>query len=117
MFFVAAFYLLVYIHLKMSASKIISVNGKSYKWPSKPAIIICLDGSEPGPKGYIDTAIRMGLMPFMKSMISKSTYEVGKCAMPSFTNEQYVNCYRNYTRYTRNLREISFLIQRKERKL
>ena len=70
----------------MSANKIISVNGKSYKWPSKPAIIICLDGSEPGPKGYIDTAIRMGLMPFMKSMISKSTYEVGKCAMQSFTN-------------------------------
>ena len=70
----------------MSKNDKISVNGKSYKWPSKPAIIICLDGSEPGPKGYIDTAIRMGLMPFMKSMISKSTYEVGKCAMPSFTN-------------------------------
>ena len=28
----------------------------------------------------------MGSMPFMKSMISKSTYEIGKCAMPSFTN-------------------------------
>ena len=28
----------------------------------------------------------MGLMPFMKSMISNSTYEIGKCAMPSFTN-------------------------------
>ena len=38
----------------MSKSDKISVNGKSYKWPSKPAIIICLDGSEPGPKGYID---------------------------------------------------------------
>ena len=70
----------------MSDNKQITVNEKSYKWPTKPAIIICLDGSEPGPKGYIDTAIRMGLMPFMKSMISKSTYEVGKCAMPSFTN-------------------------------
>ena len=64
----------------------ISVNGKTYNWPKKTSIIICLDGSEPGPKGYIDTAIQMGLMPFMKSMISKSTYEVGKCAMPSFTN-------------------------------
>ena len=70
----------------MSEKNQISVNGKSYKWPSKPAIIICLDGSEPGPKGYIDTAISMGLMPFMKSMINKSTYEIGKCAMPSFTN-------------------------------
>ena len=50
----------------MSKSDKISVNGKSYKWPSKPAIIICLDGSEPGPKGYSDTAIRMGQMPFME---------------------------------------------------
>ena len=86
MFFVVALCLQIYIIENMSDKKIISVNGKSYKWPSKPAIVICLDGSEPGPKGYIDTAIRMGLMPFMKSMISKSTYEVGKCAMPSFTN-------------------------------
>ena len=72
--------------INMSQQKLISVNDKTYKWPSKTAIVICLDGSEPGPKGYIDTAIRMGLMPFMKSMISKSTYEIGKCAMPSFTN-------------------------------
>ena len=70
----------------MAKTDKISVNGKSYNWPTKPAVVICLDGSEPGPKGYIDTAIRMGSMPFMKSMISKSTYEVGKCAMPSFTN-------------------------------
>ena len=70
----------------MSKTDKISVNGKSYNWPTKPAVVICLDGSEPGPKGYIDTAIRMDCMPFMKSMISKSTYEIGKCAMPSFTN-------------------------------
>ncbi len=70
----------------MTKTDKISVNGKSYNWPTKPAVVICLDGSEPGPKGYIDTAIRMGFMPFMKSMIGKSTYEIGKCAMPSFTN-------------------------------
>jgi len=70
----------------MSKNKIVEVNGKNYNWPTKTTIVICLDGSEPGPKGYIDTAISLGLMPFMKSMISKSTYEIGKCAMPSFTN-------------------------------
>lgn len=70
----------------MSNKNQITVNGKNYNWPKKTTIIICLDGSEPGPKGYIDTAIEMGLMPFMKSMISNSTYETGKCAMPSFTN-------------------------------
>jgi phosphonoacetate hydrolase len=70
----------------MSNKNQITVNEKNYNWPKKTTIIICLDGSEPGPKGYIDTAIEMGLMPFMKSMISNSTYEIGKCAMPSFTN-------------------------------
>ena len=70
----------------MSDKNQITVNGRSYNWPNKTTVVICLDGSEPGPKGYIDTAISMGLMPFMKSMIPKSTYEIGKCAMPSFTN-------------------------------
>ena len=75
-----------YIKNYMQNNKTITVNGKTYNWPTKTTIVLCLDGSEPGPKGYVDTAISMGLMPFMKSMISKSTYEVGKCAMPSFTN-------------------------------
>ena len=101
----------------MSANKQISVNGKSYKWPSKPAIIICLDGSEPGPKGYIDTAIRMGLMPFMKSMISKSTYEVGKCAMPSFTNVNNMSIVTGTTPDIHGICGNFFLIQTKAKKL
>src|SRR5210317_577510 len=70
----------------MSKNKIVEVNGKNYNWPTKTTIVICLDGSEPGPKGYIDTAISLGLMPFMKSMISKSTYEIGKARHCTFTN-------------------------------
>ena len=48
------------------SDKQVSVNGKTYNWPKKTSIIICLDGSEPGPKGYIDTAIQIVLMPFIK---------------------------------------------------
>ena len=47
---------------------------ETYSWPTKTTIVICLDGSEPDQKGYIDTAISMGLMPFMKSMISKINF-------------------------------------------
>ena len=64
----------------------ISVNNRTYSWPKKTTIVICLDGSEPGKDGYIEKAIEMGFMPCMKSIIGKGTYEIGKCAMPSFTN-------------------------------
>ena len=64
----------------------ISVNNRTYNWPKKTTIVICLDGSEPGQDGYIEKAIEMGFMPCMKSILSKGTYEIGKCAMPSFTN-------------------------------
>ena len=37
----------------MSKTDKISVNGKSYNWPTKPAVVICLDGSEPGPKDIL----------------------------------------------------------------
>ena len=64
----------------------VSINNRSYNWPKKTTIVICLDGSEPGKDGYIEKAIEMGFMPCMKSIISQGTYEIGKCAMPSFTN-------------------------------
>ena len=63
-----------------------SLNNRTYSWPKKTTIVICLDGSEPGKDGYIEKAIEMGFMPCMKSIIGKGTYEIGKCAMPSFTN-------------------------------
>lgn len=66
--------------------KLVTVNNRSYNWPLKTTIIICLDGSEPGKNGYIEKAIEMGFMPCMKEAINKGTYEIGKCAMPSFTN-------------------------------
>jgi len=38
----------------------VSVNGRDYRWPAAPTVVICLDGSEPG---YIETAIDKGLAP------------------------------------------------------
>ena len=54
--------------------KLITVNNRSYNWPSKTTVIICLDGSEPGKNGYIEQAIEMGFMPCMKEAINKGTY-------------------------------------------
>ena len=30
----------------MSENKSVTVNGRSYKWPTRPVIAVCVDGSE-----------------------------------------------------------------------
>ena len=52
-------------------SKSVTCNGRDYRWPVKPTVVICIDGSEPG---YIEAAIATGRAPtfarFMKRYIS-----------------------------------------------
>jgi phosphonoacetate hydrolase len=59
------------------------VNGRSYRWPDRPLVVICLDGSEPA---YTDLARRAGLMPQLDRILRHGTYRIGLSAMPSFTN-------------------------------
>ena len=35
----------------------IAVNGRSYKLPRRPTVVVCIDGSEPG---YIEAAVAAG---------------------------------------------------------
>ena len=35
-------------------------NGRPYRRPTQPVVVICIDGSEPG---YIEAAIEQGLAP------------------------------------------------------
>lgn len=61
----------------------VSVNGRSYKWPTAPLVVICCDGSEPA---YMEIAMQQGLMPNLKRIIAKGENLRGLSAMPSFTN-------------------------------
>ena len=38
--------------------KTVTVNGRSYNWPSAPLVVICCDGSEPA---YMEIAMEQGL--------------------------------------------------------
>ena len=38
----------------------VSVNGRDYRFPKTPTVVVCLDGSEPG---YIERAIRLTYVP------------------------------------------------------
>lgn len=61
----------------------LTINGRDYPWPKRPAVVICLDGCEPE---YLDRAIEDGLMPNLSRMIANGSRAEALSAMPSFTN-------------------------------
>ena len=76
----------------MSENPSIEVNARRYKWPDRPLVVVCIDGSEPGyPEsdcgGYIDQALAAGCMPYLSEAIeSGGTWRLADCVVPSFTN-------------------------------
>lgn len=69
----------------------IEVNGRRYRWPAKPLVVVCIDGSEPGYDGsdgggYIERAVADGCMPFMARLFEQGTVRLADCVVPSFTN-------------------------------
>jgi phosphonoacetate hydrolase len=63
--------------------KTVTVNGRTYHWPSRPLVVICCDGSEPA---YMETAVKAGLMPYLQRIIAKGENRRGLSVIPSFTN-------------------------------
>ena len=58
-------------------------NGRSYRRPSKPVVVICIDGSEPG---YIEDAIAEGLAPNLDRLMKTGASTTALSVIPSFTN-------------------------------
>jgi phosphonoacetate hydrolase len=61
----------------------IEVNGRSYRLPERPSVVVCVDGCEPD---YIAQAVAGGHMPWMKQVLTRGAAVVAECVMPSFTN-------------------------------
>lgn len=60
-----------------------SVNGRHYRPPAKPVVVICLDGSA---DEYLDATINRGRMPVFQKMSVEGHRGFARGAMPSFTN-------------------------------
>jgi phosphonoacetate hydrolase len=61
----------------------VRVNGNQYRWPDKPLVVVCVDGSEPA---YIPEAVRAGVAPFLGRLQATGTALEADCVIPSFTN-------------------------------
>ncbi|MBM3532346.1 MAG: phosphonoacetate hydrolase [Alphaproteobacteria bacterium] len=61
----------------------ITVNGRRYKDPKQPVVVVCVDGSEPG---YIERAAEAGDAPYLGRILREGTSRLVDCVVPSFTN-------------------------------
>ncbi|HEY2927347.1 phosphonoacetate hydrolase [Piscinibacter sp.] len=59
------------------------VNARSYRLPTQPTVVVCVDGCEPD---YIAQAVAHGAAPWLKSTLSNGTALIADCVIPSFTN-------------------------------
>ena len=64
-------------------SPMLTVNGRSYKSPKQPTVVVCVDGCEPD---YLAQAVATGRMPWLKTALAKGVGLVADCVVPSFTN-------------------------------
>lgn len=61
----------------------IEVNGRTYRLPERPSVVVCVDGWDPE---YVSQAVAQGYMPWMKHTLATGAAVVADCVMPSFTN-------------------------------
>ena len=61
----------------------IKVNGRTYRWPTRPLVVVCVDGCEPD---YINQAIVAGTAPWLAGLDGRGTCLTADCVVPSFTN-------------------------------
>jgi phosphonoacetate hydrolase len=48
----------------------IAVNGRRYRLPQQPVVVVCIDGSEPG---YIERAVEAGRAPWFGKVLTQGT--------------------------------------------
>lgn len=61
----------------------IEVNGRNYKLPTAPTVVVCVDGCEPD---YLAQAVATGHMPWLKRTLAQGIGLIAECVVPSFTN-------------------------------
>ena len=69
------------MHVNLGAEVV--ANGRSYRRPERPVVVICIDGSEPG---YIERAIEAGLAPNLDRLMKTGASATALSVIPSFTN-------------------------------
>src|SRR2546428_4252073 len=60
----------------------IALNGVRYRWPSRPSVVVCIDGGDPA---YFARAVRDGIVPNVARFTTAGFAAVADGDVPSFT--------------------------------
>ena len=66
----------------------VTINGRSYRFPQTPTVVVCIDGSEPG---YIERAIDVGLAPNFARLMTEGSNLSALSVIPSFTDPNNIS--------------------------
>jgi phosphonoacetate hydrolase len=66
----------------------IALNGRLYRRPIRPTVVICADGCDPA---YLDAGIAAGALPTIAGFRDDGYYGLADAAMPTFTNPNNVS--------------------------
>jgi phosphonoacetate hydrolase len=64
-------------------AEMIELNGRSYRLPARPVVVICADGCDPA---YIEAGLAAGVLPTVARWRERGFYALSDAAMPTFTN-------------------------------
>jgi len=60
----------------------IELNGVRYRWPSRPVVVVCIDGGDPA---YFERGVRDGILPTVARFMKTGFSGVADGDVPSFT--------------------------------
>ena len=60
----------------------VELNGVTYRWPSRPVVVICIDGGDPA---YFDRGVKDGILPNVARFMTRGFGAVADGDVPSFT--------------------------------
>ena len=62
----------------------ITLNGRTYRLPSRPTVVICVDGCDPA---YIEAGLEAGVLPTVARWRKAGFYALAEAAMPTFSGK------------------------------
>ena len=60
----------------------VTVNGKSYRWPERPVVVVCIDGGDPA---YFEHGLRHGYIPNVARFMARGFHAIADGTVPSVT--------------------------------
>ena len=70
-------------HPALSAADAVSVNGRIYRKPGRPTVVILVDGFDPA---YLQQGLKDGILPNLARFGVQGFAATARGVMPSFTN-------------------------------